>query len=94
MLRNSETVSAIMNEWRSMDFSGAAQQATFNHEISDHNVDLFQECKHILPTKYSFLQCKINVCMNCKNLYNAWHDNCPISAITIMIIAVIFCSCK
>ena len=50
MLRNSETVSAIMNEWRSVDFSSAAQQATFNHQISEHNVDLFQECKPILNT--------------------------------------------
>lgn len=70
VLRNSETVSAIMNEWRSMDFSSAIQQATFNHEISDHNIDLFQECKHILQTNYekfrqvysnSFLQCNVNV---------------------------------
>jgi hypothetical protein len=55
-----------------MDFSSAVQQATFNHEISDHNIDLFQECKHILQTNYekfryrqvyecnSFLQCNVN----------------------------------
>ena len=45
MLRNSETVSAIMNEWRSVDFVGAAQQAAYNHQIPEHAIDLFQECK-------------------------------------------------
>lgn len=99
MLRNSETVSAIMNEWRSIDFSSAAQQATFNHQISEHNVDLFQECKLTLPTNYEkfrqicmnaiqlVLQCNINACISCKNLYNACHDNyCTISAIIIIIV--------
>ena len=45
VLRNSETVSVIMNEWRTVDFAGVAQQAAYRHHIPEHSIELFQECK-------------------------------------------------
>ena len=48
VLRSSESVSCILNDWRAIDFETAAGQIMFSHQLPEHSLELFKECKEKL----------------------------------------------
>lgn len=45
MLRNSEAVSNLLTEWRSVDFDNVARQAALNQQMGEPAYELISECK-------------------------------------------------
>ena len=46
VLRGSDSVTSILNDWRSIDFESAASQVVFPNQFSEQTTDLFKECKY------------------------------------------------
>lgn len=46
VLRSSESVGYILNDWRSIDFEAASSQIAFTHQLPEQSLELFKECKH------------------------------------------------
>lgn len=45
VLRSSENVTLILNEWRCIDFEATAKHATYSQQISEGSAELIKECK-------------------------------------------------
>ena len=53
VLRNSDLVSSLLNEWRCVDFETMSKQAIYSQQMSEASSDLIKECKwgFIITTK-------------------------------------------
>lgn len=45
VLRSSESVGYILNDWRSIDFEAASSQVIFTHHLPEQSLELFKECE-------------------------------------------------
>ncbi len=45
VLRNTEAVSGILQEWRSIDFDSLSSQASYGQPVTQTQSDTFKECK-------------------------------------------------
>ena len=60
MLRSSESVGCILNEWQSVDFEAAAGQIIFTHQLPDLSVELFKECEQLMNCCSGHCSCMLS----------------------------------